>query len=52
MYEKKNGGHLLPNELKSRIDQSFYWKDISLFVTEYGLELKILSFSKLKKKQF
>ena len=34
-----------------RKDPSFRWGDIQLFVTVYDLELKILLFSKTKKKR-
>ena len=44
-FTKRNFCHLLSYGLKFCIDQSFRWKDISLFVTVYDLELEISSFS-------
>ena len=52
IFTKKNlviTSYLKSKSLKFRKDPSFCWGDISLFVTVYDLELKILSFLKTQK---
>ena len=44
--------YLLSKSIKFLKDPSFPWGDIPLFVTAYDIELKILSFSKTKKRHF
>ena len=47
IFTKKNlviTSYLMSKSLKFRKDPSFRWGDISLFVTMYDFDLKILSF--------